>query len=547
MMRLILRAIPAVSVMALTAFATADITGPTPLAWRWAESAKISPSGSPQFHGDDVIVAVGGRIYSLNKATGNMNWRYPAGESIAGSFDNGCILVGDIVLAGADEKSIYAIDVNTGNLKWQSLSPEPVTSNLAVTGNTVGFVTNKQILRVVDLNTGTAIGTPFQEDSLIHDSIAAYGDQIIYTTQRGKLASFDTGSFKNKWDQRLNSLKPTGNFTLFNDRIYVNSSNYLICLRASSGSVVFNENVGKDLIGKPAANDSTVATLTSRGELMLYNANGRAMFGKGVDVGIPLGSPSFVGNNVAIATANGAINLIDPKSASMIWSYVIAPITTTSTSNAASSTSGGIGSPGGEPGAGGLGGGGQQTQATLPRTYTLVAGSPAMSGNSLFVLTRDASLLMFDKELGVDLTPPSAELLWPTPGNEIAGKAPMEMIFKLEDLGIGINPDSVKVTINGKEYIHRMTNDGYVNVLIISRGANAQIANGRATITVSAADWLGNAMKRDFSVKIDNSLSPLGSPPKSTDQQGGGGLGGGGFGGGFGGGRTGGVGSGGGI
>lgn len=522
--------------MALATFANADITGPTPLAWRWAESAKVSPSGAPQFHGDSVIVAVGGRIYSLNKATGNMNWRYPAGEAIAGSFDNGCNVVGDLVIAGADEKSVYAVDANNGQLKWQYLSPEPVTSNIAISKNNVGFVTNKQSIRIVDINTGTSVGNAFKEDSLIHDKIAVFGDQVIYTTQRGKLASFDTASLRNKWEQRLNSLKPSGNFSIFNDRIYVNSGNYLICLRASSGSVVFNENVGKDLMGMPAANDSTVATLSSRGELLLYNTSGRAMFGKGIDVGIPLGSPSFIGNNVAISTANGAINLVDPKAASIIWSYVIAPITTTSTSNAAPAPGGGgagIGGGDSGPGGGAIGGGAQQTQPTQPKTYTLVAGMPAMSGNSLFVLTRDASMLMFDKELGVDLTPPTAEMLWPTPGNEIAGKAPMEMIFKLEDLGIGINPDSVKVTVNGKDYIHRMSTDGYLSILIISRGANAQIANGRATISVSASDWLGNAMKRDFSVKIDNSLPPLGSPPKSTTQPGGaGGPTGGGFGGG---------------
>ncbi|MFM9874008.1 MAG: PQQ-binding-like beta-propeller repeat protein [Fimbriimonadaceae bacterium] len=524
MMRLILRAIPAVSVLAVAAFANADITGPTPLAWRWAESAKVSPSGAPQFHGDDVVVAVGGRIYSLNKATGNMNWRFPAGESIAGSFDNGCTIAGELVIAGADEKSVYAVDVNTGQLKWQYVSPEPVTSNVAITKNNVVFVTNKQSIRVIDINTGTTVGTPFKEESIIHDDVAIFGDQLIYTTQRGKLASFDANTGKNKWEQRLNSLKPSGNFTVYNDRIYVNSANYLICLRAGSGSVVFNENAGKDLSGKPAANDSSIATLTSRGELLLYNTSGRAMFGKGIDIGIPLGSPSFVGNNIALSTANGAINLIDPKAASIIWSYVIAPITTTSASNAAGQggTNGPAGDGDGGPGGAGIGGGGNlQTQPTKPRTYTLVAGTPAMSGNSLFVLTQDASLLMFDKDLGVDLTPPTVDLLWPTPGNEIAGKAPMEMIFKLEDLGIGINPDSVKVTINGKEYVHRMSNDGYVSVLIISRGANAQIANGRATISVTASDWLGNKMQRDFSVKIDNTLPPLGSPPKSNTQPGG--------------------------
>lgn len=129
---------------------------------------------------------------------------------------------------------------------------------------------------------------------------------------------------------------------------------------------------------------------------------------------------------------------------------------------------------------------------------------------------------MFDRDLGVDLTAPSVEMLWPFPGNDIAGKAPLEMIFKLEDLGIGINPDSIKVTINGKEYVHRISNDGFLSILIISRGANAQIANGRAKIVVTAADWLGNVQSKEFSVLVDNALPALGSPPTTNNNNAGG-------------------------
>lgn len=536
-MRLILRALPGIALAAISANAMADITGPTPLAWRWAESAKASPSGTPQFLGDNVIVAVGGRVYSLNKATGNLNWRYPSGEPIAGSFSNGCTLSGNTVYAAGDEKGLYAIDANTGQLKWQYVADAPITSNAVVSGNTVGFVTNKQNLVFVDSATGAPAGAPFTSPAVIHDDIAAFGDQVIYTTARGRMVSFDTSSARAKWDVDFRSLKPTGNFTIFNDRIYVNSSNFVICVRASSGSAIWQENLGRDLIGKPAASDSGIATLTANGELYLLNTNGRPMFGKPASVGVPAGSPSFVGNMVQVPTANGAINLIDPKSGTSVWSYVISPIVRQAAQSAAaagpSGGPGGIGGDGGNTGGigGAPGGGAGSTQAqtqTQTRNYTLVAGFAALSGNSLFVLTRDASLLMFDRDLGVDLTPPNVEMLWPFAGNEIAGKAPMEMIFKLEDLGIGINPDSVKVTVNNKEYVHRLTNDGFLSILIITRGANPQIANGRATISVTASDWLGNQIKKDFSIVIDNSLAPLGSPPTGTTNNNQGGLGGGG-------------------
>lgn len=539
-MRLILRALPAIGVLALTGSALADITGPTPLAWRWAESAKLSPSGTPQFYGENVIVAVGGRIYSLNKETGNLNWRYPSGEAIAGTFDKGCSLQGDVILAAGDDKSLYAVDAKTGDLKWQHLASEPITSNVVVTGQNIAYVSNKQTINIVDLATGAPVGNPIKEQSLIHDDITAFGDQLIYTTQRGRLVSFDTSSNREKWFQQVNSLKPSGNFTIFGDRIYVNSSTYLVCLRASSGSRVWQENVGRDLLGKPAANESGIASLTSRGELFFFNTNGKLMFGKPTPVGVPVSSPVFLGSMVSVSTANGAINLIDPKSATVVWSYVIAPISTNSgASNAAAPSSGGGSATAGGDGGGGLGiggpgaggPGGAQNQNTVERDYTLVAGNPAQSGNSLFVLTRDASLLMFDKELGVDLTPPSCKMLWPTPGNDVAGKAPMEMIFKLEDLGIGINPDSVKVMVNGKEYVHRLSNDGFLSILIVSRGANPQIANGTAKVSIAATDWLGNASTHEYTLKIDNSLTAVGSPPTNNQNNSGAGGAGGGFGG----------------
>lgn len=515
-MRFNLRALPALCAIAAFGMANADITGPTPLAWRWAESAKVSPTGTPQFVGNNVIVAVGGRIYSLDKSSGNLNWRFPAGEAIQGSFPYGCEVRNGMVVAAGDEKSVYAVDAETGEMKWQYVSPDSITSNVVIAGDAIGFVTGKQKVNLITVQNGQLLGQPVTEQDLVHGTIEAYQDQVIYTTQRGKMVSLDTKSLRPKWEQKFNILRSNGNFTLYGDRIYAHSLNYLIALRAGTGSVLWQQNTGKELSGAPAANETGIASMTARGEVYFFNSSGKAMFGKPVEVGIPISSPTFVGNLVSVSTANGAINLINPQSATVVWSYVIKPITTKVVKPATGNPGGGgDGGPGG--GDTGPGGGGvinQQSSAATMVDYTLVAGSPAMSGNSLFVITRDASLLMFDKELGVDLTPPSTKMLWPTPGQEIAGKAPMEMIFKLEDLGIGIDPDSVKVKINGKDYVSKLSNDGFLNILIITKGANAQIANGRATVQVTATDWLNNTSVTEFSLKIDNSLNALGSPPR---------------------------------
>lgn len=514
-MRLNLRAVPVLAAIVAAAAIQADIKGPTPLAWRWAESARVSPSGTPQFVGENVIVAVGGRIYSLDKSTGNLNWRFPAGEPIPGSFTNGVVVVNGIAVAGSDDKSVFAVNAETGEQLWQYVSPDPITSNVAVAGDAVGFVGGGRKFNVLGIQDGQLRGQVTEESELIYSDIDSYQSNFIYTTQRGKMVAVNSTTVQRSWEQKFNSLSPRKSFAIYNDRIYVNSQVFLIALRAASGSVIFQENTGQQLYGAPAAGEPGIASLTQRGGLLLFNSNGRAMYGKPVEVGVPVNSPSYLGNVINVSTANGAINLVDPASATVVWSYVISPIVVRKPETTPSTGTGG--SLGGDAGIGTPGAPGtSQTQTQEAPDYTLVAGQPAVSGNSLFVLTRDASLLMFDAELGVDLTPPTTELRWPIPGQEMSGRAPFELVFKLEDLGIGIDPDSVKVTINGKEYVTRLSNDGFLSVIVINGGANAPLADGRAKIVVQASDWLGNQSSTEFNLRIDNTLPALGGPPRGT-------------------------------
>ncbi len=143
--------------------------------------------------------------------------------------------------------------------------------------------------------------------------------------------------------------------------------------------------------------------------------------------------------------------------------------------------------------------------------------SAVASGNTLFIQTNDGSLFAFDKELGVDLTPPTAKMLWPNPGDQISPTPPAEFVFKLEDYGSGINPESVKCTINGKDQV--VTYDkttALLRILIITGGRNPSLAIGRAEFEITASDWLGNESKTKFAVTVDPQVTrPLGAPPTS--------------------------------
>lgn len=534
------RAVALALMVTVAGIATADFDGPAPVAWRWAESTSVPPVGEPQLSADKVFVAVGGRIYGIDRATGNTEWRYPAGEPIAGNFRLGCAYGAGIVVAPGDDKSVYAVKED-GTLAWQHLSTNNIATNPVVVGNTVVFGTAAEELVALDATTGQPIWTePFKVADGLLSKIGGFEDNVIYATRRGALVSLNPVTKRDNWTVRFSRLNAQGAFSIFGDRIYVNSGSFLACLRGFSGQSIWQQNVGRPLDLAPAASVDGVVTISRDGRLFSYNLTGRPIFPAGVDLqAAPIAAPTFVGRFVCTVMTNGTVNLVDPLTGESGWNYTLSTLANrTESSSGGPGGGGGLGGPGGPGGFGGLGGaaggpgGGQSNTPTSEVDYTQAAGSAVAAGDSLFVLTRDGSLFMFDKTLGVDLTAPIVEQVWPTPGNDVAGKAPMEIVFKVEDTGIGINPETIKVTIDGTEYIGTFLREGYISVKISAGTTNKPLDNGRRKVMVSVTDWLGNVTDKEFSLKIDNSLPALGSPRATTNNNqgglGGGGLGGGG-------------------
>jgi hypothetical protein len=142
------------------------------------------------------------------------------------------------------------------------------------------------------------------------------------------------------------------------------------------------------------------------------------------------------------------------------------------------------------------------------------------------VPARDSSLLAFDKVLGVDLTPPNVQMLFPNPGDQVAGVPPLLLYFKIRDEGSGVNEKTIQVKIDDKPYEFKYERSGNVTVQFSSSGKNRLLNDGRHLITVDATDWLGNMAHVTFSLTIDNTLPAIKLPGQPTTNPGPGGPGG---------------------
>lgn len=524
--------------------AFADFDGPAPVAWRWAQSTTASPAGAPQVMGNAVYVAVGGRMYGLDKATGNQLWRFPAAEPLEANFRTGGTIGQGLMVAAGDNKTVYAVDLATGTLKWQYLAPFAIVGSPVIVGNHVVVGMAPSSLVSLKAETGAPEwDKPLELKGDLYPNMSVFQDNVIVMTNTPTIVSVGAGSKKVNWTQSAGQLTGNAATVVYGDTVYVNSGYYLTALRGATGGKRWDRRVDKLLTYAPAVADSGVAVVTIDGTIYTFDINGNFMFKKGIDLdSSPVASPAFVGKLVAIGTENGILNVIDPKSGDVSFNYVIPPLFKGMRSSGGNGGSSGGGGKSGGLGLGGSsGGGGGGNESDDEIKYITVAGPAAYAGDTMLVLGKDGSLLAFDKKQGVDLTAPEVRMAWPNPGEQISGQPPLEMVFLIEDAASGVNPSTVAVTINGQEYAGVYTRDGYLSIKVSAVGANRPLMDGRAEVKISATDWMGNRVESVFNLSIDNTLPPSGAPPQNDKANGPGGGAKGGKGGGKGGGGVGGL------
>lgn len=494
--------------LAMTASALAQINGPTPLAWRWSSSTNVLPSGSPTLDGDNVFVGVGGRVFCVDRLTGNKKWQYPLIEPIDGTFVGSPIRYGNLLIAAGSNKTIYAIDPEKGERIWAYDAPGGIVGSPVISGKFLVFNVDGNRLMAIDAETG---GSAWENPERIFDGLqgglVSYGNDVFFFTRTREMWSMKVSTRKAVRLAKFQNLNPNATPNLVGETLYVASGNFVIAVNALTGAPRWQTSVPYSLVFAPGASRAGIAVGTADNKLVLLEANGqlRQQRVKGpdgrerttpmaIDLGSrPIGSPSIIGDLAAVATANGAVNLVDLAKGELVWSFTIRPLVA-----------------------------GMKDSAGKEIVSVTAVASPVASGNTMLVLAADGSLLAFDKEQGVDLTGPSVHLIFPTQGAQVGNrKGPLDIYFLLGDEASGINDKSLKVTANGRPITYTFGRDGYL-ILQFGQGLkNGTLPDGRVVIEVSVSDWMGNETKASFSLMIDNDLAPLPKPGNAPTTGGG--------------------------
>ncbi|MEA2553187.1 MAG: hypothetical protein QOJ65_1363 [Fimbriimonadaceae bacterium] len=491
----------------LASIACAQFDGPTPLAWRWVPSGvDEAPDGSPLVIDKTVYLASGPRIYALDVATGNEKWKFPA-EGAKGMFFAQPVVSGNTLVNFTDAGWFYAADVATGKQKWtyELRSGKAAVGQPVAVGKLIVYKQGSELM-ALDAETGQPawektmpVETGFNGPLLVHDT------DVIFANNNNELYSVNAVSQKINWQRKFGLLPPNLVPMLRGDFIYLYSGQYIVAINAIRGTGKWQVNLGQNMEFGPAVSADGMMCVTDEGKLYFFDLNGKRALREVVDLGSgPVAQPSALGTKYLIPTNNGALNLVDPKTGAVVWSYVVRPI----------------------------GGGAPQVKGAGPvdtgfgivdnRVLTVPAvGAPVLSGTTALIMCEDTSVLAFDAKSGVDLTPPDVDMLWPNPGAQTPGNPPLDIVFKVNDEATGVNISTLKIDVDGTPLKYTIGRDGVAVVHITYDGDNKPLADGRRVFNITVTDWIGNVAKKSYGLAIDNSLPPLGTPANLQQGKGG--------------------------
>lgn len=544
-----------------TGATTANVAVPLTLQWRYssvgpARTYTTAPLviGAPG--NQRVVFASGGVIYATDVNTGALVWKSPAGTSnIVVPLALLPTDSGDLILALPSSGRLAAYKTANGARAW-----EVDCGALATEAGPLVVQTLKGTRIICALNTGKLVAV--EPSGTIDPSWKMQLGQVG-TAAASSMALSRDGSrmFILGSDARLYIINVREARTLYSlsqasrsgvtpiasgDMVYTANSRRVAAWRIGDGGAAWTVTPGSEVISSPAlklgaGGGLTGATLffgTRDGQFMAVDAlNGQTKWQKKlVDNVSVTGSPLVLPGAVVVGTAAGTLIGFDPAQGDIIWQYRLQTERvfdlTPKTANAPNFGGGGN--------FGGDGGNGATNRDAEKRSYG-VSSAPAAIDNKVFVLGDNAALYAFTSQ-AFDADPPRivepsiavnatdrrllALLLSPDLDKQqiVPGVGPFYFAAQIEDVGSGIDPNSIVVTINDKPVeaarVFYGRASGILTVTLVDPAkGDPALEDGLKKVGITAKDYAGNALSFSTNFSVDNTVAAP-TPPVVADPNG---------------------------
>ncbi len=458
---------------ALARPASADLTPPLSVRWVFSLSPDRLTTLEPAVGHGRVYLTHRGVLYCLDERTGAQQWTLEPADA---TLTTAPLLLENLVIVGADDGSLFALEPTSGAEVWRTTLGGPVRPTpILLDGLLVaGAGTNAHGL---DPASGRQRWVCALASAVAHGPVTD-GSMLYFLAQDGAVQSVDPDPSDPRF--RWRTPLPTGPRVyppIVADRRVIVAGGRRVIAVARTGAISWNREMPVGVAGRPTLIEDVVYVPSMDGRIYsLYARSGAPRRGpdlalQGAATAAPVATDQviFAGSSAALVYA------FDRESGEPLWIY----------------------------------------RCRAPEQFPDevapfgIPGPLVVAGDLLLCLTGAGDLYCFSAD-APDFSPPRISDFSPEPGEALPAR-PVQVSCVVVDDGSGVDPASVAVTVNNRPVsVSFDLASGVVSFSLSSPG------DASHAIRVTARDYRGNEGTEEWSFLTHSSITAADQPGAAT-------------------------------
>ncbi len=275
---------------------------------KWEFEIQEGFISSPAWHEGKIYVGdMAGMLYCVDE-NGKEVWRYET----KGEISSGANFFESVVLFGSQDATLYALDMESGELKWSHSIEDQIQCGATVAGDRCFLAGCDSKLHIVGLQDGKEISS-IGINAPTGTTAAALGDAVLFGTEQGTFFSIDYREPKVnwKWEDPSGPTSIRSSAAVTETHVVFGARNRkVVALNPKDGKEIWTTTVKAKVDGSPIIAGNRIYAGSTDGRLYTLDlANGKVLWQKQFN-GSFLGSPGIIGGaspRLVVATERGTV------------------------------------------------------------------------------------------------------------------------------------------------------------------------------------------------------------------------------------------------
>jgi len=296
-------------------------------------ASSVGIYGLPLVAGELVYVSgYNGKIYAINADSGNLRWQYPReGDTGLKPITGGVVLSGGNIYFTSFDGNIYALNAATGDLEWQFATGDRIWVAPVISDGRVYIGSFDKMFYALDAASGSQLwafdaGAAVASTALVVDGTVFFGslDRTFYALNAsdGNLKwKYPTGEAGSNGPQGWFWAKPL----VYDGAIYApNLDGKIYVLDAANGQKLSEFDLGSAAAAAPVLVGNLIVVASDEGKVYVIDGDSQDIRLL-TDLNVKLVSPITAGEGIVYVHTqeNETVYALDPEARVIIWSHAV--------------------------------------------------------------------------------------------------------------------------------------------------------------------------------------------------------------------------------